>query len=409
MKLNTIDLFAGCGGLSDGFEQSQKYNMLAAVEWDKNPIQALRKRLSTKWNIEDVENKVLLFDMQRTEELFAGWEDSTFGKHDGLDKIIDDKVDVIIGGPPCQAYSLAGRIRDNNGMKDDYRNYLFESYIKVVNQYKPKAVMFENVPGILSAKPGDGSFLIIDKIHEAFNNAGYEVLDDLSKAIIDMSDYGVPQVRKRIIILALNKKEFGCKCEEMLNNFYSSLLPKYKVLKKRTVRDAISDLPKLYPLEEDCYISGKHYSHNLPEPFVNGHIPRYHSRRDINIFNLLANDIITGERKYASTDALKLLYEKETGHTSSVHKYHVCEWDKPSNLIPAHLYKDGLRHIHPDPLQARTITVREAARLQTFDDDFLFGDSMTAAFKMIGNAVPPLFAKKAALALADLLEVYKEG
>ena len=97
-----------------------------------------------------------------------------------------------------------------------------------------------------------------------------------------------------------------------------------------------------------------------------------------------------------------------TGRTSNVHKYHVIDWDKPSNLIPAHLYKDGLRHIHPDPEQARTITVREAARLQTFPDSFLFNSSQTESFKMIGNAVPPLFAKKMALALADLLNDYQK-
>ena len=123
---------------------------------------------------------------------------------------------------------------------------------------------------------------------------------------------------------------------------------------------------------------------------------------------MLAEDILSGERKYESTEALKELYTKVTGKVSNVHKYHVCEWDKPSNLIPAHLYKDGLRHIHPDSEQARTITVREAARLQTFDDDFCFGNSMTEAYKMIGNAVPPLFAKKLALAVSDMMEKYSK-
>ena len=92
-----------------------------------------------------------------------------------------------------------------------------------------------------------------------------------------------------------------------------------------------------------------------------------------------------------------------TGKTSNIHKYYVLRWDEPSNLIPAHLYKDGLRHIHPDPEQARTITVREAARLQTFPDDYIFNCSQTDAFKMIGNAVPPLFAKKVAYAVYHLI------
>ena len=91
----------------------------------------------------------------------------------------------------------------------------------------------------------------------------------------------------------------------------------------------------------------------------------------------------------------------------AVHKYHVLRWDKPSNLIPAHLYKDGLRHIHPDSTQARTITVREAARLQTFADDYVFIGSQMDQFKMIGNAVPPLFSKKLAQAIYELL--FKEN
>ena len=88
-----------------------------------------------------------------------------------------------------------------------------------------------------------------------------------------------------------------------------------------------------------------------------------------------------------------------TGRKSNIHKYHVLRWDEPSNLIPAHLFKDGLRHIHPDSTQARTITVREAARLQTFPDEYIFHGSQTDCFKMIGNAVPPKFAEKAAIAL----------
>lgn len=402
--LNSIDLFAGCGGLCDGFEQSGKYITLGAVEWEKAPVNQLRKRLKNKWGISDADNRVLCFDMQRTDELINGWSnDPRYGSHNGLDSCVGNKnIDVIIGGPPCQAYSIAGRVRDENGMRNDYRNYLFESYLAVVKHYKPKAFIFENVPGILSAKPGDGSFLIIDKIQKEFNKAGYDVLKDLSEAEIDMTEYGIPQNRHRVIILGLSKSCYGRNTSKMLKKYYEDLLPLYKESSK-TVRDAIGDLPPLYPLASDVRINGKHLSHKLPKPMIDGHMPRFHSKRDIEIFKLLAKDIETGKRKYTSTAALKELYTEKTGKTSNVHKYHVCEWDEPSNLIPAHLYKDGLRHIHPDPKQARTITVREAARLQTFDDDFEFGDSATDAYKMIGNAVPPKFACKIALALYDLL------
>lgn len=403
--LNTIDLFVGCGGLSEGFEQSRKYKMIGAVEWEPSPVKELRNHLKNRWGINDAEERVLQFDIQRTEELFNGWEDEKFGRSKGLDALVGShQLDVIIGGPPCQAYSVAGRIRDEHGMREDYRNYLFESYLEVVQHYKPKVFVFENVPGILSAKPGDGSVKIIDLIQKAFADAGYVVLPNLSNAIIDMTEYGVPQNRKRIIILGVSKAYYGDKAETMVEEFYSSYLPEYKVEKKATVREAIGDLPKLKPLDEPISYSGRRLSHEIPVPLINGHISRYHSKRDIDLFRFLEEDIASGRKEYTNTESLKALYTKLTGKTSNVHKYYVLRWNEPSNLIPAHLFKDGLRHIHPDPEQARTITVREAARLQTFPDDYYFNCSQTDAFKMIGNAVPPLFAKKVAYAVYHLIQ-----
>ena len=403
--LNTIDLFVGCGGLSEGFEQSRKYKMIGAVEWEPSPVKELRNHLKNRWGIQDSEERVLQFDIQRTEELFNGWKDKKFGESKGLDALVGNRqLDVIIGGPPCQAYSVAGRIRDEHGMREDYRHYLFESYLKVVQHYKPRVFVFENVPGILSAKPGDGSVRIIDLIQKAFADAGYAVLPDLSNAIIDMTEYGVPQNRKRIIILGVSKEHYGDKAEAMVEKFYSSYLPEYKIEKKATVRDAIGDLPKLRPLDEPISYLGRKLSHSVSDPLINGHISRFHNKRDIELFKFLEEDIASGRMKYTSAKSLKTLYTKLTGKTSNVHKYYVLRWDEPSNLIPAHLFKDGLRHIHPDPEQARTITVREAARLQTFPDDYYFNCSQTDAFKMIGNAVPPLFAKKVAYAIYHLIQ-----
>lgn len=409
-KLKSIDLFAGCGGLMDGFEQSGHYETIAAVEWEKAPCHNLRERLRTKWGYANADEMVMRFDIQRTDELFEGWNDSDYGTAHGLDPLISAAggLDVIIGGPPCQAYSIAGRVRDENGMKNDYRNYLFESYLKVVQRYQPKAFIFENVPGILSAQPGDRP--IIDIIKESFEATGYYVLPDLRKAIIDFTDYGVPQNRSRIIIFGVRVETYGEEnCKEMVRRFYEEYLPKHKVLKKVTVRDAISDLPKLYPSASDLKFEGKRTAHTLPEPFVDNHVARWQSQRDIDVFRLLTTDIETGRNEYTSITALKELYTKVTGKTSNVHKYHVLRWDEPSNLIPAHLYKDGLRHIHPDSKQLRTITVREAARLQTFADDYKFFGSATDTYKMIGNAVPPLFAKCCAIALWELLGDYERG
>lgn len=406
-NIKAIDLFAGCGGLMDGFEQSGHYTTLAAVEWEKAPCDNLRRRMRDKWKIEDADTRVLQFDIQRTDELFNGWDDEIYGKSNGLNALVEPAggLDIIIGGPPCQAYSIAGRVRDEHGMRDDYRNYLFESYLKVVDRYKPKAFIFENVPGILSAKPGDRP--IIEIIQESFHNSGYCVLENLADAVIDFTEYGVPQNRSRVIIFGVNIEYFGIDVsKKMVHEFYSTYLPRHKSVKKMTVREAIGDLPPLYPLEEDMKFEGKRLSHSLPEPFVANHIARWQSERDRGIFKLLTEDIESGRNEYLSTDALKKLYTEKTGKTSNVHKYHVIQWDTQSNLIPAHLYKDGLRHIHPDSKQLRTITVREAARLQTFDDDYIFYGGNVDTYKMIGNAVPPKFAKCCANAVYEILRAY---
>jgi DNA (cytosine-5)-methyltransferase 1 len=407
-RIKLIDLFAGCGGLSDGFEQTYLYETLACVEWEKEPCKTLTKRLKEKWKYENSSETVFYFDIQRTDELINGWSnDSIYGTSEGINTIVQkhNGIDVLIGGPPCQAYSIAGRIRDENGMNDDYRNFLFESYLKVVNHFQPKAFIFENVPGLLSAKPGGVS--ISERITEAFAEKGYEITNDLrSNALIDCTKFGVPQARKRMVILGVNTNLIKESPQIALYDFYKFILPKYQSRKNLTVRDAIYDLPKWYPLAEPIKVSKRKYSHSYEVCEFTNHEPRMHSKRDIKTFKLLTTDIESGQNKFTSVESLKDLYFELTGKRSNIHKYHVLKWNKPSNTIPAHLYKDGLRHIHPDPQQSRTITVREAARLQSFDDDFVFTGSLTDQYKMVGNAVPPKFAKAIAFALNDFIKKY---
>jgi DNA (cytosine-5)-methyltransferase 1 len=399
--LNTIDLFAGCGGLTEGFKQANKYKLLAGIEWDINAVNTLRKRLIEKWEYKEANKSILHFDIQRTDELINGFMDNDYGSSVGLSKLVGDKpLDVIIGGPPCQAYSVAGRIRDTNGMHEDYRNYLFESYMSIVEHFKPKACIFENVPGMLSATPG--GIPIIDRISKAFNDAGYTISVNLKKeAMFDLSEFGVPQKRKRIIIVAFRNKAFD-NANKKVAEFYRNL-NSYKVSKINTAGNALSNLPKIHPKEAVERKKSHYIDHTGFNSQITDHEPRFHNERDIEIFQLLAKDIESGECKYTSSKALLELYTEKTGKTSSVHKYHVIRGNLPSNTIPAHLYKDGLRHIHPDPEQARSITVREAARLQSFPDDFIFCGANGAKYKMIGNAVPPQFAKHIALSLASTL------
>jgi len=409
-QMNIIDLFAGCGGLLDGILQSGYYNPIASVEWVKAPVETLKNRLKTKWKIEDADTSVIRFDMQRVDELLNGFSnDPEYGSHPGLDQIIGDRIiDGIIGGPPCQAYSVAGRVSvKQTAEQPDYRNYLFEYYLKIVDKYRPKFFIFENVPGMLSAMP-DGT-PITDLIRRDIESKGYEIIDDIrNHAVIDISDFGVPQLRKRVILLGLNRDYFkDCNIQDMLRTFYDEILPSYKQT-KISVEQAIGDLPPCYPLKEVIKQNGRKLSHSIPITHVTWHTARFQNERDIEIFKMLAEDIETGCNKYTDVKVLTELYNEKTGANTKVHKYHVLKKDEPSTTILAHLYKDGLRFIHYDSKQARSITVREAARLQSFDDDFEFIGSMGDAYKMIGNAVPPKFSKVLGNAVYDFFNKYRK-
>lgn len=418
-----IDLFAGCGGLEDGFLQSGKFEDIAAVEWLQPQVKTLIHRLKTKWNIADAEDRVMCFDIQKEKELFHGWEDDSvapscellpngkksryrtgpYGKGLGLDHFINKAggIDIIIGGPPCQAYSVAGRVRDENGMRDDYRNYLFEHYLNVVNRYKPMVFIFENVPGMLSAMP-DGT-PITKLITEGFTSIGYEIIEDLKKfAKIDASEYGVPQNRERLIILGIRKNICG-NTQELLREFYSGILPQYKVKKKKTVEEAIGDLPALYPVITEK-TSPRRIGYTKPECNISWHRARHHSLRDVEIYGMLAEDIASGRNEYVDSKSLSNLYEERVGAKSPIHRYHVLRRDEPSTTIISHLDRDGNRFIHYDPKQSRDITPREAARLQSFDDDFDFIGNQTDTYIMIGNAVPPALAKCVALAVSKVMD-----
>ncbi len=404
--IKMIDLFAGCGGLTDGFLQTGLYKEIASVEWLKPQVNTMRNRLKTKYNEADADVRVMNFDIQREDELFNGWNDKEFGESKGLDYFVNAEhgIDIIIGGPPCQAYSVAGRVRDENGMNDDYRNFLFEHYLSVVKRYKPKLFVFENVPGILSATPN--GVKISELIQSSFKSIGYEIIDDLRKAKVNANDYNVPQNRERIVIVGI-KQEKNRDCQKILEAFYTSILPKYKSNNHLTVKQAIGDLPIITPYFDEEHHS-KHEAYKVPKSNITWHEPRYQNIRDMETFRTLAEDIESGRFEYDSKKITEL-YAEKVGSKSPIHRYHVLEADKPSTTIIAHLYKDGNRFIHYDSKQARSITVREAARLQSFDDDFNFIGSRGNAYQMIGNAVPPQLAKNIAKAINDLYKQLGES
>ena len=406
-KIKMLDLFAGCGGLTDGFMQTGYYDDIAAVEWKKPQVLTLRNRLINKWDKRDANESVLHFDIQRENELFNGWkDDKEFGSSRGLDYYVNlaNGIDVIIGGPPCQAYSIAGRVRDEKGMQDDYRNYLFEHYLSIVDRYRPDLFIFENVPGILSAAPH--GMKVSEIIPREFFKKGYIITSNLNNAFVNAADYNVPQNRKRVILVGLLKDVFeGYDIQTILDDFYKHILPSHKGKRILSVKDAIGHLPPLEAFWDEEHHQGK-LSHSTPQCDITWHQPRYSNLRDMDTFRVLAADIESGKREFDSKKIAKL-YEEKIGSSSPIHRYHVLEPDLPSTTIIAHLYKDGNRFIHYDSKQARTITPREAALLQSFDADFELIGSRGNAYEMIGNAVPPKLAKALALSVVDLLKKYK--
>jgi|688.fasta_scaffold73496_3 DNA (cytosine-5)-methyltransferase 1 len=389
-RLNFIDLFAGCGGLSEGFSSNARFNGVAHVEWRKAPAETLRLRLAAKgWGNHD---SVVVADINEDKAIFkgiGGLLDSTEGAK---------AIDLLIGGPPCQAYSLAGRIRDPNGMRDDYRNYLFEAYLRYAKRFRPAVLVFENVPGMLTASPGGKP--IAERIRRGFHDHGYEILNDLRQAQIDFSQYGLPQSRRRIIIIAIRRASLGNQNPQTLLEYFYSTLRSHGLKQRQSVFDAIGMLPAPPMLSRGQRWTREwgelHSTHPL-------HVARFANARDREVFSALASDKTAERPKYSNTEKLKGLYTKVTGKTAAVHKYNVLDKAGLSNLIPAHLKKDGLRHIHYDPIQARTITMLEAAILQGFPIDYPFYGSQGEIFEMIGNAVPPTFSKVLA---RTILEVF---
>lgn len=409
-----IDLFAGAGGLSEGFVQAG-FNPVAHVEMNTFAAMTIETRLAYYY-LREMMNMGLYQDYLRKcitrSQLLANVpadlrnsvinetmsRDSLPEIFDRIDEIMESSgikhIDAVIGGPPCQAYSLVGRAQSSHmkiPMDKDPRNSLYKLYIEVLKHYNPKIFVFENVTGILTAHGG----MVWQDLKGRLTSIGYEI----GYRIQNAHDFGVLQNRKRMIIIGW-KKGSGMHYPEF---------PKEET--NAVVNDILSDLPPLCPGES----AGPEYSSVSTEyerlsgircndDVLTLHEARQNSPRDIEIYRIAINK---WNRSHERLDYNDLPEELKTHRNRSSFKdrFKVVAGDLPAcQTMLAHISKDGHYFIHPDINQHRSITVREAARIQSFPDDYFFEGPRTAQFVQIGNAVPPLMAKKIAEALRKELD-----
>lgn len=408
-KYKFIDLFAGAGGLSEGFVSEGSFLPVAHVEMNKYATETLKTRACYYYLYEKGKKKIyrdyLRGKISREglynsvpKELLNTVINSEISQNsiEGIFSFIDNEIqkhalgdiDLIIGGPPCQAYSLMGRAVDPKGMNGDPRNYLYKLYIDFLRHYNPKAFVFENVPGILTANKGR----IFKNIIKTFRKAGYVVEYD----ILDAKDFGVLQQRKRVII-------FGWRSD------LSFKYPRPNMINvQTTVFSILNDLAPLNPGE-----TNNSYVHRAspylrvtgmrkPNDILTLHECRFHNNVDLQIYENVINAWNNGHNRLLYYDLPVELKTREN-ETSFVDRYKVVAGDMPfTHTMIAHIAKDGHYFIHPDIQQCRSISVREAARIQSFPDDFYFEGPRTAKFTQIGNAVPPLMAKAIAQKISEM-------
>ncbi len=404
-----VDLFAGAGGLSEGFHR-MGFNAIAYVEKDKTACETLLTR-HIYWDLKRNKNINIYKDyvtgkIVRSEFLkYLEGENPIINKEISLSTLPEikksilhnmkqlkiSKVDLFVGGPPCQAYSLVGRARDKYGMKNDPRNRLYEFYIDLLKKFKPTMFVFENVPGILTAGKGK---LWID-IQNAFKEAGYEI----DYKILDASNFNVLQKRKRVILLGWRKR-LKIKYPD-----FEIKEPQFKV------SDILDDLPKLKAGEQ--VISGEYReppSEYLkltkirnPDDILIDHISRPLNDHDSKIYQLVINKWNKeGKRlEYSEVPSKLKTHKNENSFTD---RFKIVAGNLAySQTMVAHISQDGHYYIHPDINQLRSISVRESARIQSFPDDYKFEGARTSMYRQIGNAVPPLLAEEIAKEIKKIL------
>lgn len=372
-----IDLFCGAGGLSVGLEQ-EGFRPVVAVDKDRSAT--LTYRFNRPW----LTDASIIHDDIR----------------DLVDQDIFPHVPVIVGGPPCQGFSVVNKHKKEN----DERNSLYRFYVHSVEQALPDVFLMENVEGILQ---------LYDKIKKDFSKVGYITCEPL---VLNTKDFGFPQSRKRAFILGI-KKDYKKISSELYQLFKAGLQPHMDVAQAFTLWDAIKDLPPLEAktMKNATYSESAAWGYTftgfrdnvsdyaqlvnrgLPNrvPLLN-HRSKYNNDRDIQIYQLLR----PGEKSDA--ESIQEINPYKNRASIFRDKFDKLLADEPCKAITAHMYYDCNMYIHP--YQARGLTPREAARVQGFPDDYLFLGSPNEWYRQIGNAVSPLMARVLASGLKQVLE-----
>ena len=359
-KVSVLDLFCGAGGLSFGFKMAG-FDVILGVDSDSRCVETYSRNLGyggITRDITQIRNP-------------RGFLEATTGYR---------RIDIVIGGPPCQTFSPVGRIKLRSLGKNperDSRNGLWRHFLRFVEDLKPSWFVIENVPGMVAVRCN--GYSLPDAIVRIAEKMGYRA----EWKILMASDYGVPQTRRRLFII-------GTQTESSIP------WPEKTVKQPVTVWEAISDLP-IVPhgfreVEIEYVPRGKLTGYQKLMRKGAGrklynHVTRWHRKEDLIAFSLLPEggkytDLPRSLRRYR-TDIFRDRYRK-------------LRRNAPSWTIDAHISKDSYRYIYPNRPRVeppRTISVREAARLQSFPDAFVFPEALTYAFRQIGNAVPPLLAK----------------
>lgn len=367
-KYKIFELFSGAGGLSLGFSMTDKFKVVGANE--------ILKDAGTSYQLNHPETKVFIKDIRELTK-----EDIEKGIGDDI-----NEIDLVIGGPPCQAYSTAGK-----RLMSDPRAELFQEYIRILKILNPKVFVFENVKGLLSMQGGE----LFKRIIEEFENIGYKVYFKL----LNSADYGVPQQRERVIVVgSKTEKPYKFPLQTHFNPEFKQDMFNKELKPYLTLGEAISDLPSLKNNEKKTEYQSEPMNAYQKQMRINAgtDLTEHFSPKNSEWLQKIMSIIPEGGGPNDLPDDLK----PTSGFGNS---YCKLWWNKPSTTITRNLgTPSSARCIHPkDP---RPLSTREGARLQSFPDTYKFYGSKSAKNLQIGEAVPPLLAYAIAKSLVDYLE-----